>query len=367
MSTDEHDMQMRAWLAELTNEHRRICHFFNVQLTTPIIRIAELQSSWGLWQSQPRMITIARRLITNYPWNTAIEVLKHEMAHQMVSEIHQRENEHHGKLFRSCCQQLGMAAWSMQAEIELGAQVFASETEASDTSHNPVLRKVKKLLALGQSGEKHEAELAMQRVQEICMRHNLKSLPQEDDQYVMEILNQHKKRLSREQLAICDLLTSNFAVNVICSSLYSAADNTTHRTLELFGRAAEVKIAEYVYFFLLNQINKLWKKERASLPDVARRSKGSFSEGLLAGFAQTLARHDKTAAARQAHALTVQLQTQAVSFSKTRCPRVRSVSVAGSRYRRDSYNRGYQAGRKLKLRQGMSNAGAPLRLKGGRS
>ncbi len=366
MSADEHDIQARAWLTELTAEYRRICHFFGVKLTAPIIRIAELRSSWGLWQSQPRMITIARRLITNYPWNTVTEVLKHEMAHQMVSEIHQRNDEHHGELFKACCLRLGMATWSRQAEIELGARVFASESEAGEGSHSPVLRKVKKLLALGNSSERHEAELAMQRVREICDRHNLKSLPETDDQYVMQILNRHKKRLSREQLAICSLLTSNFAVNVICSSLYDAASNATHRTIELFGRAADVKIAEYVYYFLLNQINMLWDKTRPTLPASARRSKSSFSEGLLAGFAQTLARRENTAAAQQAHALTVQLQAQAVSFSKTRCPRVHTVGVGGRRYRRDSYSRGYDVGRQLELRPGVDNYGAPLRLQGGK-
>ena len=365
MGTDERDIQARAWLTELTREYQRICYFFRVQLTAPIIRIAELPSSWGLWQSQPRMITIARRLISNYPWNTVIEVLKHEMAHQMVSEIHRRDDEHHGALFKDCCRKLGMAVWSMQAEIELGVQVFAHESEAGDVNHNPVLRKVKKLLALGSSSEKHEAELAMQRVREICDRHNLKSVPKTDDQYVMQILNQHKKRLSREQLGICGLLTSNFAVNVICSSLYSAADNTTHRTIELFGRAAEVKIAEYVYHFLLNQINVLWDKARPVLPAQASRSKSSFSEGLLAGFAQTLARHEPTNVARQARALTVQLQAQAVNFSKMRCPRVRSVRAGGRHHRRDSYTSGYEAGRKLKLRQGMDDGKATLRLKGG--
>ena len=365
MSIDEHDTLTRAWLTELTSEHRRICYFFGVELTTPILRIADLPSSWGLWQSHPRMITIARRLISNYPWNTVIEVLKHEMAHQMVSEIHCRDDEHHGELFKNCCRKLGMASWSMQAEIELGAQVFANESEAGDIKHNPVLRKVQKLLALGSSSEKNEAELAMQRVREICDRHNLKSVPETDDQYVMQILNAHKKRLSREQLAICGLLTSNFAVNVICASLYSAADNTSHRTIELFGRAADVKIAEYVYHFLLNQINVLWDKARTTLPAQARRSKSSFSEGLLAGFAQTLARREKSDAAQKARALTVQLQAQAVNFSKTRCPRVRSVSMGGRRYRRDSYTQGYEAGKKLKLRRGVNDGSAPLRLKGG--
>lgn len=359
-------VQVRAWLAELTAEYRRICYFFDLKLAAPIIRIAELRSAWGMWQSQPRMITIAHRLIMNYPWNTVIEVLKHEMAHQMVSEIHQREDEHHGTLFKTCCQQLGMAAWSMRAEIELGAQVFASEGEAVSTQHNPVLRKVKKLLALSNSSERHEAELAMQRVRELCDRHNLKSLPEQDDTYIMQIINQHKKRLSSEQLAICGLLTSNFAVNVICSSLYSAADNATHRTIELFGRVADVKIAEYVYCFLLNQINVLWEKERITLPPRERRGRRSFSEGLLAGFAQTLARRQRGAAAREARALTVQLQTQAASFSKTRCPRVRTVSVGGSRHLRDSYARGYAAGSKIKLHQGMDKRSTPpLALKGG--
>ncbi len=367
MGEGKHGAQTRAWLTELTTEYRRICYSFAVRLTAPIIRIADLPSAWGIWQAQPRMITIAHRLISDYPWNTVIEVLKHEMAHQMVDEIHHCNNEQHGELFRSCCRQLGMASWSMRAEIELGAQVFAHESEAGDVSHSPVLRKIKKLLALGTSSEKHEAELAMQRVRELCDRHNLKSLPEADDRYVMQILNQHKQRLSRTQLAICGLLTSNFAVNVICASLYNAADNTTHRTIELFGRAAEVKIAEYVYNFLLHQISLSWDEARRALPASARRSKSSFSEGLLAGFAQTLARAAQTDSARQAHALTVQLRTQAVDFSKTRCPRVRSVSVGSRRYRRDSYTRGYEAGRQLKLRPGVGEDGELRYLKGGLS
>lgn len=360
---ENRDKLIRAWLRELNKEYQRICYTYGVELAIPIIRVAELRSAWGLWQHHPRMITIAWRLITDYPWNTVIEIMKHEMAHQMVTEIH-RDDEHHGPEFKRCCRKLGMAAWAMKAEVELGDQVYASETDASDARSNPVVRKVRKLLALSNSSEKHEATLAMQRVKEICARHNLKSVRKEDDEYVMEVVNSKKKRLSHEQLAICGILTSYFPVNVICSSLYDARENTTHRTLELFGRSADVKIAEYVYHYLLNQLDLLWQKESLSLPLNERRAqKGSFNRGVLWGFGQKLGRENSAAQTKVTKSLVVALQDRAVEFSRTRCPRVRHTHVGSARHSHPSYTRGVQAGHKLELRKGMEKSSKPLSLR----
>lgn len=357
------DKLSKVWLQEISKEYQRICYTYRVELTMPIIRVAELRSAWGLWQPHPRMITIARRLITDYPWNTVIEILKHEMAHQMVTEIYQ-DDGHHGPEFKRCCHRLGMAVWAMRAEVELGDHVYASEADAGNTRCNPVVRKVQKLLALSNSCEKHEAALAMQRVKEMCARHNLKSVAKEDDEYIMGILNSKKKRLNHEQLTICGILTSHFPVNVICSSLYDAQENATHRTLELFGRAADVKIAEYVYHYLLNQLDLLWQKESLTLPPSERRiRKGSFNRGVLWGFGQKLSRENSTAQTREARALVVALQNRAVEFSHTRCPRVRSTHVSGTRHSYHSYVRGVKAGRKLELRKGMEKSSKQLFLK----
>ena len=105
------------------------------------------------------MITIAQRLIANYPWNAVIEVLKHEMAHQMVSELY-GSDEQHGELFRQCAKQLAMSSWAMRANFEIDDKIYASELASLSSDKNPALRKVRKLLALADSKEEHESALS---------------------------------------------------------------------------------------------------------------------------------------------------------------------------------------------------------------
>lgn len=335
---------LRATHNQLIREYKNICYCYQISLRQPLLRVAELRRAWGLWQTRPRMITIASRLISGYPWNTVIEVLKHEMAHQMVSEIYQLSDEQHGKQFQACCQMLGMASWSRRATIELGEPVYHSEYQA-DQRLDPRVRKVQKLLALAARGdERHEAALAMRRAKEICVRHNIDTSKTEvNDDYVMHIINDHKKRLSRRQLSIGSLLSEHYPVQVICSSLYDARTATSHRTVEIYGRVADVKIAEFVYQFLQASIDRLWVIARAN--GAQPYSKASFTDGLLLGFSETLDR------ANQTTALVVTAQQQARNYAANRCPRVSQVGVKTRRAQHYSYSLGLQAGHNLYIPQ----------------
>ena len=332
----------RATHNQLVREYQNICHCHRLSLRQPLLRIADLRRAWGFWQTQPRMITIASRLIADYPWNTVIEVLKHEMAHQMVSEIYQLTDEQHGQQFQACCQILGMASWSRRATIELGETVYGTEYQADERAVDPRVRKVQKLLALAARGERHEAALAMKRAKEICARHNI-SPTTTDDNYVMHIINDHKKRLNRRQLSICSLLSEHYPVQVICSSLYDAKTATAHRTIEIYGQIADVKIAEFVYQFLNAGIDRLWLVARSK--GAQPYSKASFIDGLLSGFAETLSK------ANQTTALVVAAQQQAKAYAAGRCPRTSRVGIKARRAQHHSYSLGLQAGHNLHIPQ----------------
>src|SRR5688572_29625009 len=86
------------WINQLYTEHSHVCFSYKLRLARPVIHVAPLESLWGRWDPEIRTLTISEKLIENYPWETVIEILKHEMAHQFVTDIC-RSDEAHGPLF----------------------------------------------------------------------------------------------------------------------------------------------------------------------------------------------------------------------------------------------------------------------------
>ena len=330
---------------QLLSEFKQICYQFDLNISTPIIRIAPLQSAWGQWSTQPRMITIAKRLIEDYPWTSVIEVLKHEMAHQMVSELH-NSDEQHGELFRQCARQLAMSDWAMRANFEIDDKVYASELDSLANNENPALRRVRKLLALGQSKEEHEAALAMQKAREISLKHNLKSVGKCDDECVMHVINTRSRRIKSEQLAICGLLMTHFPVYAILNSMYDASEGISHRVIELYGNLTDIKTAEYVYYYLLNQMQQHWRVAKHT-----EKCKSSYYRGLIAGFDAKLASNKPTG-----QALIVDLQARAKHFATSRCPKTHATTSQSRRSSYHSYGAGFAVGKQLDIRKGVTQS-----------
>ena len=103
---------LRAWTDRLYSEYEYILYQFNLRLLKPVIRIEPLSRDWGHWNPETRSIAIARRLIEEHPWDVVIEVLKHEMAHQVADErLGGSDGGHtpHGATFQRACSMLGVA------------------------------------------------------------------------------------------------------------------------------------------------------------------------------------------------------------------------------------------------------------------
>ena len=83
----------------LRDDYNHICFVHRLKLRNPIIEVTELGRLWGQWDPESHTIRMSLNLIENYPWDMVLEILRHEMAHQIVTDQF-GSDEAHGPLFR---------------------------------------------------------------------------------------------------------------------------------------------------------------------------------------------------------------------------------------------------------------------------
>ncbi len=96
------DIEIR-WAAQLSREHKAISWLYGVNLTTPIIDISSGEKGLGYWSYKTNTLSISSHLIKTEVWDLVLEVLKHEMAHQYVSEYYDNADIH-GSYFKMACE-----------------------------------------------------------------------------------------------------------------------------------------------------------------------------------------------------------------------------------------------------------------------
>jgi len=294
MNRDEAGIELRrAWVSQLYQEHEHICWSYKVDLEKPLIEISESTRNWGSWDPDIRTIKLSSLLIEEHSWDIVIQVLKHEIAHQVVSDIF-GSDDGHGPLFRRACEKLGIPEVFCRAGGDIPRQLRDFRREEGISENARILEKVRKLLSLAQSNNEHEAFLAMKKANQLIKKHNLQRIEQNGDAtYVHAIIGHKKKRVENYQRSICLILQRYFFVEVVYSYLYDAHDGETYKTIELLGTVENVLMAEYVYYFLLNQLEILWKDHRSKNGRIDNRKKRSYWLGVLKGFSNRLAGLEK--------------------------------------------------------------------------
>ncbi len=279
-----------AWLSQLVREFRDICFQYRVPLQLPVLTISLSHTQLGSWSAADRLLSLSHFLISQHPWATTLCVLKHEMAHQLCSELHGRDDVAHGPLFREACARLGLDEPFQRAGADLHHTLPPMDAATAATEPGrQVIDRVRKLLALGQSDNEHEAALALQRAQQLLERHRLDfaSLA-EDEHLVHRTIDTGAGSLPAHRKGICTLLEAGFGVRVICASLYDPQANCTNKTIELLGTGEAVAIAEHCYHFLENRLEVLWAKNRRRFAGSGRTARKSYFLGVLAGFREQL-------------------------------------------------------------------------------
>ena len=377
-STRVTEAAQQAWLEQLVHEFRNICWHYRVQLRTPIFELSAAQQQLGCWVPDQRIIRISRHLITSSSWDVVLMVLKHEMAHQVCSEYFSSCDVGHGKAFQDACQLLGVPSPYNRSTGDLPDVLAEPAKDEKTEAGRNIIRRVNKLLALAGSENEHEAALAMQRATQLLRRHNLEMITGDNfsdnpSGCVRLLIKTGKKQIPSWRKAICRILNDCFFVEVIFSSLYDAQRQDSYRTIELLGRSENVPVAEHCSYFLEQQLESLWGKNRQRFKGNTRTAKNSYYLGLLHGFSQKMAEQGKQAqnmsqGARQRHqrseavegsemtgALIVSGDTVLQEFVGFHFPRLRTSTTRGVRIDTLSYEDAVIVGKNIVLHRSVTD------------
>ncbi|MFZ9520770.1 MAG: SprT-like domain-containing protein [Silvanigrellaceae bacterium] len=363
-----------AWLKQLYTEYESILFQYRLKLRKPLIELRDMSGQWGQWDPLTRTIVINKNLILTHDWQHVVGVLKHEMAHQFVSEI-LAGDAGHGVPFQRACDAVGVAEEYRGSGLDLGEPLRTwQENSVVPEEDAAILRKVEKLLAMAESSNENEAFLAMARVRELFHKYNLERLmSRKKTRYVSLVVNHKKLKIDRIQRMIASILTGYYFVDVVFSDLYDAQMNQNHKTMEILGSEQNVLMAEYIYGFLRQQSESLWSSYRGARALKGAAPKLSFQSGVIAGFRKKLERMEIDRMESAEYGVETDTEdcdeessTALVKFNdpglrkfvKSRFPRLTSVR-SGGRVLGEHYDRGKVQGEKIIIHKGINSRKGP--------
>lgn len=365
----KHLNSWRLWERQLITEYDHINWAYRLKLTRPHIRIIDAKTLLGQWDPLLREIKISALLIESCPWFAVIEVLKHEIAHQLVSDRLGIEDGH-GQHFKSFCQTLGVHPQfqKSQSTIKFMELEFGLRRQDAEASSSPeearLLERVERLLSLAQSMNENEAAAAMEKVNALYEKYNWERRQQSSDRtdpYNFLVIDLGTNRVSFFYPLICTILTEHFFVETIFAHTFCSKSNKTVKTIELFGLEPNLKVAEYVLHFLLHKLEELWLHQK-KLASVSAKHKRSYQIGLLHGFRQKLEhakreRHQKVTEHSERMALQVLAEDPNLdAFIQRRFPRLSRRRHHSGRVDHRAYNLGHEEGARLVLNKGIEKS-----------
>lgn len=317
---------------------------FGNSLRPCTIQLAADPKLLGRWDGATRTLTLATGLVLGQPWAVVVEVLRHEMAHQFVTEVLRVEEPPHGPTFRAVCRQRGIDPAAAGLPV------------STDPSGNRVLEKVRKLLALASSHEPHEAESALRAAHRLLRDHAMTLGDVEERRYGFLQVGPVRARRPTWEQVLAGILAGHFFVRAVYIEAYDVARGSWGRVLELSGTAEQLQVAEYVYGWLAAAAEGAWMAHprRRSTPGGRER----FLAGVMTGFkdklkAEDAALHERGLVRRDDPVLEAWIGLRHPNLVAGRSLRVRTD---------DAWVAGREAGARLELRKGVQGGPGPRAL-----
>jgi hypothetical protein len=316
---------------------------FRSTLRPPQFILLDGDSRLGEWCRTDRSIGLSRRAIVERPWSDTLETLKHEMAHQFVDEVLGGDEAPHGPRFRQVCIDRGI---DPAATAGPAPRVDASREDR-------IIDRVRKLLALAESSNQHEAELAASTAQRLILKFNidLKSRPRPTDAYAHAHVGVPTGRVQVHQRTLASLLIEHFFVRGIWVTTYQPLEGKKGTVLEICGRPENVQMAEFVHDFVLRTVERLWKEHKKAHGIRSNRDRRSFMAGAVSGFSAKL--REKRAEAQREGLVWVR-DAGVDAYVKRRHPRLVSCGYR-PKGDRNAYAQGHSAGRTIVLSRPMTS------------
>jgi hypothetical protein len=335
--------QIKGWTFKLKKLYLEIVAEKGLALQECTLRICPLKNRLGEWNASARTISLSLETLSQGSFDDIVHVLKHEMAHQLVDEVFQRSDRPHGDSFASACQLLGI---NSKATYSL-----------SSGSSDPVVRKIEKLMALSGSSNENEAMAALAKAQELSFKYNVDILKEENRQYSLRPLGKIRRRTPSSEWTLINILTEFYFVQAL--HIYHQVDPLTIAwQFEIYGTPQNIDTAEYVYAFLQNQAELLWKAYRQKNGKSVSRKRVVFMSGLFQGFRSKLGIERQEL--KDKFAMVHLEDPQLTSFFKECNPRIRTKKVS-IRNDKNVYSDGVEQGKSINIRPGLNKgSGQPV-------
>ena len=279
------------WLSMLMNEWTKI--YYDVSdrsggkynLVKPNFDITSEAATWlGKWYKDGRIIKISNSLLRGYSWEAVKHVLKHETAHMIVDEFLGGDVGHpHGDFFKAACKVVDVSSERCLSNDYINS--------LGNNGENPVMVKIRKLLAKGNDGAvtDEEAQTFLTKAREIMLTNNIDEgmLGVKKDVWVFRPVTVPMKREPIWHWKLARLMNDLYNVRHIrlraCSGIY----------YQMFGEVSDVDIAEYVFHVLMHQAQRAFKEyQKSRKGEYGRASMIQFVEGLVCAYRERFCRKD---------------------------------------------------------------------------
>lgn len=288
--------ELKIWQCKLLDIYTEVQNLlqegFSIRLDMPNIEISpDLNCTLGEWIPERRMIRFAEKLFYSQPFSIISEIFKHEIAHQIVTEIFHADipGVSHGEAFSKACKMLNISP----------ERTFDEKKWLQSQTLDPVVDKIGKIInkANCTSATEKEAEIFLQKAQELMVKYNLSQcqLNSTERNFVTRPASKLYKKMPNYLYAITNLLSEHYFVKSIKSYIevesfgYYGPEIKYKYYMELFGEPSNVEIATYIFDVLLHQCENLWETfkknmKKAGLPIRGLFTKGSYIRGVIEGY-----------------------------------------------------------------------------------
>lgn len=348
-------------LERLTYEWKSINYcYFEDALRLPVLHLSDTRARLGQWHGELRSLEISRSLVLERPWSEVIEVLKHEVAHQYVDERLAVDEPAHGPTFQRICERLG---------IDARATADPHAAPAQDDATDRTVARIRKLLALAQSPNQHEAETAATAARRLMLKFNIEldqtrlDDPSSRRRYGYRHLGSGSGRILEHERRLAKILINYFFVEGIWLPIYRPLDGKRGTVFEICGLEANLMMAEHVHAFLTATAERLWTEYRRTSNNTSNRDRQAFLAGVMRGFESKLAAQS---AEFQQQGLVWVPAPDLHQYFRRRYPKTTSVRRGGAS-RNHAYAEGNRAGRDIVLSQPVESKSSNARPKALRS
>ncbi|MGD8524002.1 MAG: DUF2786 domain-containing protein [Desulfobacterales bacterium] len=318
----------------------------------PLFAIKDLKTQWGNWSQIKREICLSRYLVLNYPWDSIRDVLLHEMAHQIAQQMPAALAEtSHGSTFKRVCAILGIDPVASRNYQPLQDRMLRK----TSNRHDKIMIRVKKLMALAESQNRHEAEAAMLKAHELIAKYNVDQLDDRQDKEIISVfMGQPALRHPKEAYFLANLLQDFYFVRGIWVSAYVLAKAKMGRVLEISGTIQNVEIASYIYDVIRQYIDSQWP-DYNDARKLRHHRKSDFAVGIIEGFRSKLESHVKGNTAAEAEfAMIYRTDPGLEQYCKYRYPSTRKINKAVSHRNATVLNDGKEIGKRLIIAKGIA-------------